>query len=264
MSINKGSLGIAQDDKQVLPVVTLTCDFGDNFAAAQMELVAYGIAPKNRFILVSNEVHEYSIVEGAFIMEKSCVFAPKGSVHIGVVDPGVGSERRGIVIKSKNYWFVGPDNGLLYPAAKSDGIEKVYEINSEKLGNVTNTFHGRDVFAKVAALIVSGADVIESKIITESKSDIVALNFQNNQVVHIDPYGNVKVNKKVINEKTIKLKKKNNYFQVPVVKTFADVDLGELLVYSGSHGTLEIAVNQGSASNHLDIRLGEVLEMEYK
>lgn len=242
------------------PVITLTCDFGDKFATAQMELVAHCISPSTRFLVLSNEVSEYSIVEGAFMIQKGYKFAPPGSVHIGVVDPGVGSERRGVVIKTRNAWFVGPDNGLLYPAASSDGIEQVFGINEMALGSITNTFHGRDVFAKVAANIVAGHDTSEFLLPTEVP--FVALDFKENQILHIDPYGNVKINKKLKSGKIIKVKIDRKVFEIPRVRTFADVSMGSFLAYVGSHETLEIAINQGHAASYLGLRVGDVINID--
>ncbi len=242
------------------PVITLTCDFGDKFAVAQMELVAHTISPSTRFLVLSNEVTEYSIVEGAFLIQKGYKFAPYGSVHIGVVDPGVGSERRGVVIKTKNAWFVGPDNGLLYPAANSDGIVNVFVINEKALGSVTNTFHGRDVFAKVAAKIVAGHDTSEFLLPTEIP--LVTLDFKENQILHIDPYGNIKVNAGLEKSNNITINANLVKTKIPIVRTFADVEPGKFLAYIGSHETLEIAINQGHAASHLGLRVGEIVGIE--
>lgn len=240
------------------PVITLTCDFGDKFAASQMELVAHVISPNTKFLVLSNEVKEYSIVEGAFVILKGYKFAPYGSVHVGIVDPGVGSNRRGVAIKTKDAWFVGPDNGLLYPAAKDDGICEVYEINEDALGNITNTFHGRDVFAKVAAKIVAGEDI--SQFLMPTDKPLTTLDFAHNQIVHIDPYGNIKIHRKLKKEKSIKIKNaRNGEVVIPVVKTFSDVPVGSFLAYTGSHETLEIAINQNNAARSINAKVGKIL-----
>lgn len=241
-------------------VITLTCDFGDKFAVAQMELVMHGISPITKFIVLSNEIKEYSIVEGAFVILKGYKFAPCGSVHIGIVDPGVGSDRRGVVIKTKNAWFVGPDNGLLYPAATDDGIERIYEINESALGNITNTFHERDVFAKVAAKIAAGEDA--SQFLLPTQKPLITLNFTHNQIVHIDPYGNIKIHTKrndYKNRKNLKIKMGQTLSKIPVVKTFADVPVGSFLAYTGSHETLEIAINQNNAAKVIKAKVGSIL-----
>lgn len=246
-----------------IPVVTLVCDFGDKFAASQMELVVHSINPDLKFIIGENNVKSFSIVEGAFILCKFYHFAPPESVHIAVIDPGVGSNRRGIVIRTKNHWFVGPDNGVLYQAALQDGIVQSYVIDESKLGSVSNTFHGRDIFAKVAAYILSHKPLTDfaKKIATNS---IVSFIFEKNQVVHIDPYGNIKLYAKPNGFQygdTIKLNHDGRELKIPYCKTFSDVAEGELLFYYGSHQTLELASNLRNAAQDLDLEVGDTLEL---
>lgn len=244
-------------------LITLTCDFGDTFACAQLEAVIDSINPQAKFLLASNQITPFSIIEGAFTLEKFYPLTPEGSIHIGVVDPGVGSARRGIIIKTKNYYFIGPDNGLLYPASQMDGIKEVYMINESTLGNLSNTFHGRDVFAKVAALISKGQKLstLGSQI---DSNEIVKLDFKKDQVVHIDPYGNIKLSTPLNGHKKgdqLKVKIKKKTVSIPFVKTFADVKPGQFLVYHGSHQTLEIAQNLGSANAKLRLVPGDVVEI---
>ncbi len=245
------------------PLITLTCDFGDRFATGQIESVIYDINPNAKFILASKEVTPYSITEGAFIIQKFAPFTPKGSIHIGVVDPGVGSDRIGLIVKTKNYWFIGPNNGLFYPAAQFDGIEKIYKIDEEKIGSLSNTFHGRDIFAKVAAYVSIKKPLIEytSKL---SVNRLIKLKYHPNQILHIDPYGNIKLNNPAQYSYGDKLELKINEksYIIPFVKTFAEVGIGQPLAYKGSHQTLEIAINQQNAAQKLQVKVEDTITIQ--
>lgn len=245
-------------------LITLTADFGDRFALAQVELVIHRINPQARFIVLCNEVTPFSILEGAFLLAKSYRFSPGGSIHIGVVDPGVGSERKGLLIRTANYWFVGPDNGLLYPAADDDGIEQVYVIDEQKVNSTgLTTFHGRDIFAPAAARLSLGesplnfAEPIDSTLIRP-------YGFEPNQVAHIDPYGNIKLTSSSERYKAgdqLNIDLTTGRIIIPFCRTFADVPAGELLAYRGSHNTLELARNLGSAAQVLQLAVGQRLEI---
>lgn len=246
-------------------IITLTSDFGDTFAKSQLEVVIHAINPHAKFIVASNEITPFSIVEGAFILLKFYSFTPKGSIHMTVVDPGVGSERKGIIIKTQNHWFVGPDNGVLYPAAVQDGIEKVFIIDYEKLGNFAITFHGRDVFAKVAAYL-SIKKPLKEYTYQDKNFKPQTFHFQENQIVHIDPYGNIKLSPEPSDfqpgEKldiTLPSKKK---IQAVFCRTFSDVQPGEFLLYGGSHQTLELANNLNNAGKLLQLRVGDIIQIE--
>ncbi len=245
------------------PIITLTCDFGDRFAAGQVESVIYSLNPSIKFLLASREVTPYSITEGAFIIQKFVQFTPPGSIHIGVIDPGVGSDRIGLVVKTKQFWFVGPNNGLFYPAAAEDGIEKIYQIDEEKIGSLSNTFHGRDIFAKVAAYLSLNKPISEyaSEIDT---SRLISLKYYPNQILHIDPYGNIKLNNPAQYNHGDKLELKINEksYIIPFVKTFAEVPLGQPLAYKGSHETLEIAFNQENAANALQVKVEDTISIQ--
>lgn len=248
------------------PVISLISDFGDKFAETQIELVIHGINPEIKFVVGERWITPFSIIEGAFILSKLYPFTPTGSVHIAVVDPGVGSDRKGLIIKTKNYWFIGPDNGLLYQAAAQDGIEAAYTVDESKVGSLSNTFHGRDIFAKVAAYISAGRPLKEFAKKYPVKK-IIQLHFQKNQVVNIDPYGNIKLGNGPNGYKpgdTLTIKHKRKTITAPFVKTFADVKPGEFLIYHGSHQTLEIAVNLEPAAKELGVKVGDILQINVK
>jgi S-adenosylmethionine hydrolase len=246
------------------PVITLTSDLGDRFANSQIELVVDSINPKIKFIVAEHKVTPFSIIEGAFIISKFYSLSPKGSIHIGVVDPGVGSDRKGIIIRSTNHWFVGPDNGLLYPAAMQDGIQEVFQINEAVVESLSNTFHGRDIFAKIAAYISLGKSILK---FTKpySKTDVIKLSFILNQVVHIDSYGNVKLYAQPYDFElgdNIVVEIADKKIVAKYCKTFADVEPSQYLLYNGSHQTLELAINTGSAAAELGVKVEDILNFQ--
>lgn len=246
-------------------VVTLTTDFGDPFALAQLKLVIAALNEEVRIIDTSNDVAPFSIVEGAFVLSKIYKLAPVDSIHVGVVDPGVGSERAGLLIRSRNHWFVGPDNGLLYPAATEDGIVQVYRLEEDKINpGRSNTFHGRDIFARVAGLVTQGVKPEEFAIPIVA-TEITPFFFAPYQVVQIDPYGNVKLSSEAKGFKggdRILVETQRFAGEIPFCRTFADVTPGELLIYEGSHQTLEIAKRLGSAAKELQVKVADVLSVK--
>ena len=255
-----------------MPLITLTTDFGDLYPAA-MKAVILGINPDVRIVDITHSIRRAGIREGAFALYSLVRYFPQGTVHIGVVDPGVGTSRRALAVKAgstgKKQFFVGPDNGLLIPAARRLGEMEVYEItNSElmlKLG-VSATFNGRDIFAPVGAYLSKG---ISTETVGPRISDFVDLDFGNfgidgpfliGEVIFADSFGNVITN---IPEDTI-LKFSSfgsqvevNGRRVPFVQTYAFVRQEEPLILVGSHSFLEIAVNKGNASLQFGLKSGD-------
>jgi len=227
-------------------LITITTDFGDSFAAAQLTAVISSLGYEGR-IAENHSVKPYSVTEGAFEILVLSRFSPEGTVNLGVVDPGVGSDRWGIIIQTKKSWLVGPNNGLLLPAANEQKIEKVWKINENYFGKVSNTFHGRDVFIKAAVLLAKGKRPEEFGCAVIKSSGLESLEFKEGQVVHIDAYGNAKIWGK-------------QTFGLPIVKTFSDVKEGQPLILNGSSDTLEIAINQGSAEQYFGLKLGQIVK----
>lgn len=243
-------------------LITLTTDFGDQFAAVQLKAVLLNDGFDGK-IIENHSVTPFSIIEGAFEISVLARFTPLGTIHVGVVDPGVGSDRRGIIVKTKYFWFVGPDNGVLFYAATINGIENVWRLDENFWGNVSNTFHGRDVFVRAAALLAKNLEPEKFGCKAIQLASLRRLEFGEGQVVHIDSYGNVKMNWK----KAVKFGDRlivsagGEEITVPVVNTFSDVDPGKPLAINGSSDNLELAVNLGRADNFFHAKLGEILEI---
>ena len=259
-----------------MKIITFLTDFGtkDGYVA-QMKGVALSITDA-RLIDITHDIIPHNIREGAFTLRSVVPYYPTGTVHVAVVDPGVGTERKGILITTRKHILVGPDNGLLMPAAHFLGDFIVYEISNEKYtpNPISSTFHGRDIFTPVAAHITNGVpfEKIGSRI-----NDFVDLDFgqgviENNtstgRVVYIDRFGKVvtNINGNIL-PKGLVYKKKNilfageNCIEIPFVRSYGFVKKRELLATIGSSNFLEISVNQGNAAKKLSIKEDDELKI---
>lgn len=246
------------------PIITITTDFGDDFALAQLKAILFALNTEIIPVTISNQITKFSVVEGSFILANAYSLFPPGTIHIGVVDPGVGTNREGIIIQTNKYTFIGPNNGLFAPSVK-DYSYKIHKIEGGLVNNShSNTFHGRDIFAKVAGLLTLKPNPLLYSTPLD-KSRLFGLDFQPNQILHIDPYGNIKINNSgsdfKVGDKII-LKTSKKTLKLPFVKTFADVAPGHFLAYKGSHNILEIAKNLDSANEQLKFKVGDILNIQ--
>lgn len=244
-------------------VITITTDFGDQLAAAQLKAVLTSLG-FDGLLIENHSVTPFSIIEGAFSLVLVSRFSPKGTVHVGIIDPEVGSNRRGIIIKTEKSWLVGPDNGLLFQAATSEKIESVWKIKESLISkNVSPTFHGRDIFIKSAAYLSLGKQPEDFGSTKIPAKFLVKLYFKIGQVLHIDSYGNIKVHclQKIYSHKKLTIKTRKNTFTVPLVKTFSDVPRGKPLAFLGSSQALELAVNLQRADTFFGVKQGDILEI---
>jgi len=252
-----------------MKLLTFLSDFGVKSSyVSQMKAVAFSMCNAN-IVDISHEITPYNIREGAFVLMTAVPYFPVGTVHVAVVDPGVGTLRKGIVITTRTQILVGPDNGLLVPAARALGDFTVYEIANPKLSLdfVSDTFHGRDIFTPVAAHILNG--VLFEQIGPVIK-DFVNLDFGNfivddktvvGKVVYIDGFGNIITNingsalKQVLGfDKKILLYIGRKKFEVPFVKSYDFVKPGEILATIGSSNFFEISLNKGNAAKKLFVK----------
>lgn len=234
-------------------IVTLTTDVGWKYAA-EMKGRILSINPDATIVDVSHHILPQKIMQGAFVMYS---MAPHfaDAVHVGVVDPGVGTERKSIIIECENAHFVGPDNGLLVPAAKTMGIKKVYEIIPDE--DASPVFHGRDVFAPVAARLSRGERAAE---IGEETTGYVDLDFGacevtegrvKGRVLFIDRFGNIITNIQGEHVKADTLEVKMGIVErsVKVYPSYGFAEQGEMLALISSSGFLEIARRGGNAAS---------------
>ncbi|WGI17844.1 S-adenosyl-l-methionine hydroxide adenosyltransferase family protein [Methanonatronarchaeum sp. AMET-Sl] len=253
-------------------MLTFLSDFGsvDGYPGV-MKAVASGITGC-RLVDITHTIPRQDIVKGAYVYRTAVNYFPSGTVHVGVVDPGVGTDREGIVVKAGGQYFVGPDNGLFIPAARFLGEFEVYVIENENytLESVSNTFHGRDVFSPVGAWLTTGVDLCD---IGSETNDFVDLGFGDwsqvdnvlrGCVINIDGFGNVITNipSKEVDGLGFGDTVIIDGFEMPYKRCYGEVDIGSVLLTTGSHGFLEVSVNQGSARKNLDVERGDELEIK--
>jgi len=261
-------------------VVTLLSDFGlrDGYVA-QMKGTILDLCHSAVITDISHDIERHNIPMGSFILEATAPYFPKDTIHVAVVDPGVGSARKAIVIECNNAIFVGPDNGLLVQASEKLGLKSIHEIREKEFQRkpVSSTFHGRDVFAYVAGLIASGRKPgdVGPRLAQIEKLDLSPPRRSGQtlvcQVLHVDGFGNVVTNvgEKMLQEVPAKLGERVEIrsgprkLQVQYVRAYHDVDMGTMAVLLGSQGFLEIAVREGSARERLDVKPLGTLELRF-
>ncbi len=184
------------------PIITLLTDFGleDGYAAA-MKGVILGIRPDARIVDISHLVPPRDVRAGAFVLASTCGFFPAGTVHVAVVDPGVGTARAAVAIRTPRYFFVGPDNGLFSLALQRETTweSRTLENPAYRLPEVSSTFHGRDIFAPAAAHLAQGAPFEEfGPPCTLSVPDWTAVvrsgESCTGEIIHVDHFGNAVTN----------------------------------------------------------------------
>jgi S-adenosyl-L-methionine hydrolase (adenosine-forming) len=249
-----------------VPVVTLTTDFGlrDSYVAV-MKGVMLGIAPDLRFVDITHDVDSHDVAGAALVLDAAVSFFPAGAVHLAVVDPGVGTTRRGLVVATAAATFVAPDNGLLTPVFAREGW-RAYELSvpAYRLPHVSRTFHGRDVFAPAAAHLTLG---VAPPRFGPPVHDPVRLAWPDvrsvggtvvGAVVHVDRFGNLITS--IAAEAVEGLGDRASIHivgrRLPLVGTYADLPLGAAGGLIGSSNRLEVAVREGSAAAVLKARRG--------
>jgi S-adenosylmethionine hydrolase len=255
-------------NSSVRPAIVFMTDFGTaNDAVAICKAVMISIAPEARIMDITHEVTPFSIEEGARFLAGVSPYYPAGTVFVAVIDPGVGTSRRAVVVKTKkSQYFVLPDNGLVSTVVERDGLDSAREISNTSwmIGeNVSSTFHGRDIFSPVGAHLAAGWDFtlvgpvvsqlmrLASKVSTTTDKgidgDLIGLDDPFGSVITDIPADEFKTLGYKIGERlTVLLDKKP--FALPYVKTFMDVPVGDPLLYVDSRGRMALALNQRNFS----------------
>ena len=248
------------------PTVVFMTDFGTvDDSVALCKGVMYGIAPNLRIVDLTHQVTPFSIQDGARFLFGATPYFPAGAVFVVVIDPGVGSTRKPVVVKSKRgQFFVLPDNGLMTMVEDRDGIEGIREITNQDWmigARISSTFHGRDIFSPVGARVARGDDWThvgaELKQLVRLDLKPVKLDDKglSGEVIALDgPYGNLVTNIAADGflklgyqrGEKIKVMIAGREIEMPFVKTFSDVPLKQPLLFIDSRGRVSFAVNQGS------------------
>lgn len=243
------------------PVITLLTDFGtaDGYVG-EMKGVLASLAPDASIVDISHDIPPQDIARARLTVSRYWRRFPRGTVHVVVVDPGVGTGRAALAVESEGRFLVGPDNGVLSPAIASPGATVVA---LDVPGGASPTFHGRDVFAPAAARLARGEPigilgdrhrtsvVMRTPVPVRGDGGVVT-----GEVIAIDRFGNAITNIEATAAETLVV----SGWVVPVVRTFADVEVGRSCALVGSAGLVEVAVRDGSAASVLGITVGTPVE----
>ena len=268
-------------------IIALITDFGTKgqHYVAVMKAVILNINPRVKIIDISHGIASYSIIEASYILKTTYKHFPKTTVFITVVDPGVGSTRRIIALKTKsNYFFIGPDNGIFPNAFNRAEISDCISIQNEKYFNqpISSTFHGRDIMAPVGAYITKHKNFPLSDLGPKFDFNslikipiIIKIDLENRSIMsliqHIDSFGNGVTTIPMIGNKIedsdliiedefkISIIINNNKYDGIFSSHFSSVHKNSILFLVGSTGFLEVSINQGHAANILDFKLGDII-----
>ena len=246
-------------------IVTLTTDFGlrDPYVGI-MKGALIAASEKPRIVDLSHDVAAQDLAMGAFVLWSAVNRFPAGTVHVGVVDPGVGTSRRLLAATAHGQYWLVPDNGLLGAvlATAPTWETRVLDLEHLRIRRSAQTFDGRDVFAPVAAWMASGRygfSAMGPRIEDCDRSDPVFSGPQ--RIVHIDHYGNLISNVHVPEPAAEGLVVRCGEQTLPLLQTYGDVAPGEPVAYIGSFGLVEIAVSHGSAAQQLGLQCGARIEL---
>ena len=214
-------------------MIVLMTDFGESEYVGMMKGVIASISPSTRIEDLTHTISPQSVRDGAWVLLQSYKYFPKETIFVCVIDPGVGTERAAILVRTNNYVFVGPDNGLLSPAIHDDGIVKIVEVSIDE--PISTTFHGRDIFAKVGAYT---AQNLFDKFIQSMKDSLdIILHFhlegRCGEIVHIDHFGNIITNLSPLEKDEYKLIYKDLVRDIRWVRTYDEgIDEDHLPLYA--------------------------------
>jgi S-adenosyl-L-methionine hydrolase (adenosine-forming) len=258
------------------PIITLLTDFGtkDHYVAS-MKGVILSINPGCTLVDISHQISPQDIEEGAFVLASAISSFPQGTIHLSVVDPGVGGPRKPILIVTSNCYFIGPDNGLFTLALLREKEKRIFVLTKKKyfLPEVSSTFHGRDLFAPVAAYLSLG---IKPETLGERTDTWVEMSLGKpkkkgkelaGEILHVDVFGNLTSN---IDEQSLSgfagglplLIRVGRHLIRGVKKGYWEGKKGEMIALIGSGGFLEISLRDGNAQKKLKIKKREKIRVE--
>ncbi len=251
--------GSAYAETSEVDMIVLLTDFGDSEYVGVMKGVIYRCAPDAKVVDLCHTIRPQSIIEGSWILKNNYKYFPEGATFCCVVDPGVGTERKAIAVKTESYYFVGPDNGLTWETLAE---QKIIEIRQITVGaDASKTFHGRDVFAKAAAQIEKG----EFESTGDKTEAIEKLEFYKKDregiVVRIDQFGNIITNLTGQGKNKYHVETAENKYTMNFYANYDSAKEGELFLIEGSSNTLEISLKNGNANEQLCMKPGEKIKI---
>lgn len=260
--------------KRNTKIISLTSDFGlDNWFVGTMKGVIKNINPGAEIVDITHNIRRFNIREGAFSLLNSYQYFPEGTIHLAVIDPGVGASRRAIAVKTNRYYFIAPDNGILSYALNQEQEFKIVSIENPRymFQQVSSTFHGRDIFAPVAAHLSLGVEleefgpVLSNPVLFEKSfpkkigtreliGHIIFIDHFGNCITDIamkhieETFGKISANRIKIKIRDKEIRKFSN--------TYSDGKENELICLFGSSGYLEFSVNKGNANKQFTLEEG--------
>ncbi len=259
-----------------MSMITLITDFGmGDYATGVLHGVIWGIAPEAQVVNLSHDIARHNVLQAALVLERAAPFFPPGTVHMVVVDPGVGTHRRGLSACLDGQYFVGPDNGLLTPlflqARQKSARVEIVNLEQPRywLPKVSPIFHGRDVFAPVAAHLANGVPLsafgspVSDPWLVEIPQPQVIEGGWRGAVMHIDAFGNLGTNlerQHLPQDAAPQVHLDGESIQ-GIVRTFGDGEPGQLVALFDSSGKLSVCVVNGSAAQRLQAQVGDRVEM---
>lgn len=254
-----------------MPIVTFTSDFGfrDGYAGA-MRGVVLSLAPAAQLVDVTHGVPHLDVAAGAVALAQAAPFFPAGTIHVAVVDPGVGSDRAALLVEAQGSFFIGPDNGVLSLAARGPRVIRRIEAADFQRHVVSPTFHGRDIFAPTAGRLAAGASPTDAGPLVDEMVELAEPaphrwgGVVEGRVIHVDAFGNLitSLDASVAPpEASVEVEGVEGLFHPVSGRTFADVEPGALVAYIGSGGQLEVARRDGSAAVRTGAQRGSVVRV---
>lgn len=260
--------------------VTFLSDFGlqDDFVGTCHGVIKR-IAPQAQVIDITHGIPPQQVLQGALVLANTVPYMPEG-VHLAVVDPGVGSARRALALRdAEGRLYVGPDNGLLIPAAERKGIEAAWELANPDyaLESISRTFHGRDLFAPAAAHLVAGVEpselgpplAVDALVRLDLPTPEIGPNRIGATILYVDSFGNVALNLTrehvteigIVPGTQVELELGGERFYALAARTFADARAGDIMLFEDSYRNMSVAISNGNAAELLHARAGQSLRI---
>jgi S-adenosylmethionine hydrolase len=254
-------------------VVTITTDFGiEDSYVGTMKGVALRIYPEVRLVDITHQVKPQDVLEASLILENAYPFFPVGSVHLAVVDPGVGTDRRPLLVATDECYFVGPDNGIFTRILESKPVEAIIHLVNPcfRLASISGTFHGRDVFAPAAAYLARGVapaefgPPVDDAVRVDASVPRIYPDQICGEVIYVDSFGNIVTNisrkqfTEVVGESRMRITINGKKIE-QIVRSYMDGERGKALALFGSSDLLEIAVAGGRADRRIGAGKGDTV-----
>ncbi len=238
-------------------MIVLLTDFGFGEYVGVMKGVILTIDPGARIVDLCHDIRPQSLVEAAWVLSRNLAYFPRGATFCCVVDPGVGTGRQAVAVRTEDYRFIAPDNGLLWEALRGQKVLEIRQIIVPE--DASSTFHGRDVFAKAAAQVNLGRFEQLGRRIEQIEVLELHRNGREGLVVRIDRFGNVITNLPPLAQSQYQMHVDAEERILPYFRTYAEAPEETLFLLTGSHNTLEISVKNASANELLRLSPGRII-----